>query len=38
VGVPAAYLQALEQALGGVNLNRIPFGAEDAMNILRGVR
>jgi CO/xanthine dehydrogenase Mo-binding subunit len=35
VGVPGAYLEAMEQALGACNLNRIPFGAEDAMRVLR---
>jgi CO/xanthine dehydrogenase Mo-binding subunit len=35
VGAPAAYLEAVEQALGGVKLYRIPFSAEDAMVVLR---
>ena len=34
VGAPAAYLEAMEQALE-VNLNHIPFSAEDTMNVLR---
>jgi len=35
VGAAAAYLEAMEQALGGAKLNYIPFAAEDAMRILR---
>ena len=35
VGVASAYLEAVEQALGGVSLNRIPFAAEEAMMVLR---
>ncbi len=31
VGAPAAYLEAVEQALGGVKLNHVPFTAEDAL-------
>jgi CO/xanthine dehydrogenase Mo-binding subunit len=38
VGVPGAYLEALEQALGGVKLHRAPFTAEDALAVLRGNR
>jgi len=33
VGAASAYLQAVEQALGDVKLNHIPFTAEDAMCI-----
>lgn len=35
VGGAAAYLGAVEQALGGASLGRIPFGAEDALRVLR---
>jgi len=35
VGVAAAYLEAVELALGGAKLNHIPFTAEDAMNVLK---
>jgi len=35
VGAPGAYLEAMEQALE-VNLNYIPFSAEDTMKVLRG--
>jgi len=35
VGVAAAYLEAMEQALGGVKLNHIPFTAENAMESLK---
>jgi len=31
VGSPGAYLEAAEQALGGVSLHHIPFTAEDAL-------
>lgn len=31
VGVPAAYVEAVSQALGGVRINHIPFTQEDAM-------
>ncbi|MDR2908538.1 MAG: xanthine dehydrogenase family protein molybdopterin-binding subunit [Oscillospiraceae bacterium] len=34
VGGAAAYLEAMEQALGGVPLNHIPFSAENAIDIL----
>lgn len=34
VGAPAAYVEAMEQALSGSKLNRIPFTAEDAMGVL----
>lgn len=34
VGVPGAYIEALEQALGGATLHHAPFSAEDAMKIL----
>ena len=34
VGVPGAYVEAMEQALGGVRLNHAPFTAEDAMEVL----
>jgi CO/xanthine dehydrogenase Mo-binding subunit len=36
VGVPAAYLEAMEQALGGARLNHAPFSAEDALEVLKG--
>ena len=35
VGVAAAYLEAVEQALGGARLNHIPFTAEDTMKKLK---
>jgi len=35
VGAAAAYLNAVEQALGGVRLNHIPFTAENALNALK---
>lgn len=31
VGAPGAYLEAVEQALGGVKLHHVPFTAEDAL-------
>lgn len=35
VGVPAAYVEAVEQALGhGVKLNHAPFTAEDTMKVI----
>jgi CO/xanthine dehydrogenase Mo-binding subunit len=34
VGVPAAYLSAVEQALGGVKLNHVPFTAEDTLAVI----
>ena len=34
IGAPGAYLEAMEQALE-VNLNHIPFSAEDTMKVLR---
>jgi len=34
VGVAAAYMEAVEQALGGVMLDHIPFTVEDAMAVL----
>lgn len=34
VGAPAAYLEAVEQALGGVELNHIPFTAEDTISVI----
>ena len=35
VGVAAAYLEAVEQALGNVKLNHIPFTAENALSARR---
>jgi CO/xanthine dehydrogenase Mo-binding subunit len=35
VGVAGAYLEAVEQALGGVRLNHLPFTAENAIEIQR---
>ena len=35
VGVAGAYLQAMEQALGGIKLSHIPFTAENAVRALR---
>ncbi|AMP20853.1 aldehyde oxidase [endosymbiont 'TC1' of Trimyema compressum] len=35
VGGTAAYSAALEQALGNISINHIPFSAEDAMKVLR---
>ncbi|MBO6138003.1 MAG: xanthine dehydrogenase family protein [Lachnospiraceae bacterium] len=38
VGAPAAYLEAMEQALGGIKLNHAPFTAEDTLSaISKGV-
>lgn len=34
VGAPGAYVEAMEQALGGVSLNHAPFTAEDALAVL----
>jgi CO/xanthine dehydrogenase Mo-binding subunit len=34
VGAPAAYLEAMEQALSGVPLHHIPFTAEDTLSTL----
>ena len=34
VGIPSAYVEALEQAMGGVTLNHIPFTAEDTIKVL----
>lgn len=35
VGVPAAYVEAVEQALGhGVKLSHVPFTAEDTLNVI----
>ena len=34
VGIPAAFVGAMEQALGGVKLNHIPFTAEDTLEVL----
>lgn len=34
VGAPAAFLEAVEQALGGVSLSHVPFTAEDAFSVL----
>ena len=35
VGAPAAYVEAVEQALGGdVRLNHAPFTAEDTMKVI----
>lgn len=36
VGAPAAYIEAVEQALGGALLNHIPFTAEDTIDALQG--
>jgi CO/xanthine dehydrogenase Mo-binding subunit len=36
VGVAGAYLEAMEQALGGARLNHAPFSAEDALAVLMG--
>lgn len=34
VGAPGAYVEAMEQALGGVKLHHAPFTAEDALAVL----
>ena len=35
VGVPAAYVEAVEQALGhGVKLSHVPFTAEDTLKVI----
>ncbi|MBQ9505367.1 MAG: xanthine dehydrogenase family protein [Lachnospiraceae bacterium] len=34
VGAPAAYLEAVEQALGGMKLNHAPFTAEDTLSAI----
>ncbi|MBQ9460009.1 MAG: xanthine dehydrogenase family protein molybdopterin-binding subunit, partial [Oscillospiraceae bacterium] len=34
VGAPGAYLEAVEQALGGVTLNHAPFTAEDTLAVI----
>ena len=34
VGPPAAYIQAMEQALGGYTIDHIPFTTEEAMEVL----
>ena len=34
VGAPAAYLNAVEQALGGVSLHHVPFTMEDVVAVL----
>lgn len=34
VGAAPAYLQAVEQALGGVKLNRVPFVLEDILTVI----
>lgn len=34
VGAPGAYVEALEQALGGVSLHHAPFTAEDTMDTI----
>ncbi|MDR1915600.1 MAG: xanthine dehydrogenase family protein molybdopterin-binding subunit [Synergistaceae bacterium] len=34
VGVPAAYIEAMEHALGGRRINHIPFGASDVLDAL----
>lgn len=34
VGIPPAYVGALEQALGGVSLHHAPFGPEDTIKVL----
>ena len=35
VGVPAAYMEAMEQALGGAALHHIPFTTENVINTLQ---
>ena len=35
VGAPCAYLEAVEQALGGKTLNHVPFTAEDVLSVIR---
>ena len=35
VGAPAAFLEAVEQALGGKALRHVPFTAEDALSVIR---
>lgn len=35
VGAPAAYVDAMEQALGGIPLNHAPFTAEDTLAAIR---
>lgn len=34
VGAPGAYVEAMEQALGGVSLHHAPFTAEDSVKVL----
>jgi len=34
VGIPGAYVEALEQALGGADINHVPFSSEDTMKII----
>lgn len=34
VGAPAAYLEAMEQALGGLPLHHAPFTAEDTLDVI----
>ena len=34
VGAPGAYVEAVEQALGGVRLNHAPFTAEDTLRVI----
>ncbi len=38
VGIPPAYIEALEQALGGAKLCKAPFGPEDTLKALREVK
>ena len=35
VGASCAYLEAVEQALGGKTLNHVPFTAEDVLSVIR---
>lgn len=35
VGVPGAYIEAMEQALGGALLHHAPFSTEDAWKVLQ---
>jgi len=34
VGAPGAYVEAMEQALGGVKLHHAPFTAEDTLAVI----
>ena len=35
VGASCAYLEAMEQALGGKTLSHVPFTAEDVLSVIR---